>query len=122
MKTDRARFAGLKGGMGSQRVLYVAIAGDVAIAISKFFAAALTGNSSLLAEGVHSIVDKGNELLLLHGVKRSRRAVDEWHPFGYGGNATYVWALAGRLVGLLGGGWRVDLRGHRQPGQRPGPR
>jgi cation diffusion facilitator family transporter len=101
---DEAAFAGAQHGTRSQRVLYVAIAGDIAIAISKFVAAAFTGSSAMLAEGVHSLVDTGNELLLLHGVKSSRRAVDEWHPFGYG-KATYVWALMVALsVFSVGGG------------------
>ena len=65
-------------------MLYVAIAGDVAIAVAKFFVAAVTGSSAMLTEGVHSLVDTGNELLLLYGVRRCRRVVDEWHPFGYG--------------------------------------
>ena len=101
---DQAAPAGPKQVTESQRVLYVAITGDIAIAISKFVAAAFTGSSAMLAEGVHSLVDTGNELLLLHGVKSSRRAVDEWHPFGYG-KATYVWALMVALsVFSIGGG------------------
>ena len=71
-------------GAGPRRVLYVAIVGDIAIAVAKFFVAAVTGSSAMLTEGVHSLVDTGNELLLLYGVRRSRRVVDEWHPFGYG--------------------------------------
>lgn len=74
----------VKPGAGFRRVLYVAIAGDVAIAAAKFFVAALPGSSAMLTEGVHSLVDTGNELLLLYGVRRGQRAVDEWHPFGYG--------------------------------------
>jgi cation diffusion facilitator family transporter len=93
---------------GSQRVLYVAIMGDVAIATSKFVAAVITGSSAMLAEGVHSLVDTGNELLLLHVAKSSRRAVDEWHPFGFG-KATYVWALmVALLVFAIGGGVSID--------------
>ncbi len=89
---------------GSRRVIAVAILGDVAIAGSKFVAAALTGSSAMLAEGIHSLVDTGNELLLLYGVRRGRRAMDEWHPFGYG-KATYVWSLIVALsVFSVGGG------------------
>jgi Cation efflux family len=100
---DQAALADLKHITGSQRVLCVAIAGDIAIATSKF-AAALTGSSAMLAEGVHSLLDTGNELLLLHRVKSSRRAVNEWHPFGYG-KATCVWALMVSLsVFSIGGG------------------
>jgi divalent metal cation (Fe/Co/Zn/Cd) transporter len=56
-------------------VLYVAITGDVAIAVAKFFVAALTWSSAMLTEAVHSLVDTGNELLLLYGVRRGQRAV-----------------------------------------------
>jgi len=61
----------------------------------------------MLTEGVHSLVDTGNELLLLYGVRRGRRAVDEWHPFGYG-KTTYVWSLIVALsVFSVGGGISV---------------
>jgi cation diffusion facilitator family transporter len=89
---------------GSERVVYAAMAGDCAVAISKFVAAAMTGSSAMLAEGVHSLVDAGNEMLLLTGLRHSRRAADEWHPFGYG-KAAYFWALIVALcVFSLGGG------------------
>jgi hypothetical protein len=64
-------------GDGSQRVLYVALAGDLAIAVAKFAVAALTGSSAMLTEGVHSLVDTGNELMLLYGFRRGQRATDE---------------------------------------------
>ena len=104
MISDSPPPTGLKPGSGSRRVLYVAIAGDVAIAAAKFFAAAVTGSSAMLTEGIHSIVDTANELMLLYGVKRSRRVMDEWHPFGYG-KTTYVWSLIVSLsVFSVGGG------------------
>lgn len=93
-----------KPGEGSRRVLYVAIAADVVIAAAKFSVAALTGSSAMLTEGVHSLIDTGNELLLLHGVRRGRRTVDAQHPFGYG-KTTYVWSLiVALLVFSVGGG------------------
>ena len=94
---------------GSQRVIYVAVAGNlaIAIAIAKFGAATLTGSSAMLAEGFHSHVDTGSELLLLHGMRRSRLPADEGHPFGYG-KATYFWALIVALsVFSVGGGISV---------------
>lgn len=91
-------------GAGSRRVLYVAIVADIVIATAKFLVAAGTGSSAMLTEGVHSLVDTGNELLLLYGVRRGRRMVDELHPFGYG-KTTYVWSLiVALLVFSVGGG------------------
>jgi cation diffusion facilitator family transporter len=105
--TELPLHPGLKPGAGSRRVLYVAIAGDVAIAVAKFLVAALTGSSAMLTEGVHSLVDTGNELLLLYGVRRGQRVVDEWHPFGYG-KTTYVWSLIVALsMFSVGGGVAV---------------
>ena len=90
MATEAPVHSDVKPGAGSRRVLYVAIAAGFVIAAAKFFVATLTGSSAMLTEGVHSLVDMGNELLLLHGVRRGRRAVDEQQPFGYG-KTTYVW-------------------------------
>ena len=97
----------LKSDSGSRRVLYAALVGDIAIAVAKFFVAALTGSSAMLTEGVHSVVDTGNELLLLYGLRRGQRVDDEWHPFGYG-KTTYVWSLIVALsVFSIGGGVSV---------------
>lgn len=88
----------------SRKVIYAAIAGDIAVAASKFVAAALTGSSVMLAEGFHSLIDTGNELLLLIGLKGSNRLADDSHAFGYG-KATYFWALMVALsIFSLGGG------------------
>ena len=89
---------------GSRRVIYAAVAANLAIAISKFIAAAATGSASMLAEGIHSAVDTGNELLLLLGIRRSNRPADQWHPFGYG-KVLYFWALFVAVsVFSIGGG------------------
>lgn len=104
MASDAAQSRGTKTGAGSRRMLYVAIACDVGIAAAKFLVAGVTGSSALLTEGVHSLVDTGNELLLLYGVRRGQRIVDERHPFGYG-KTTYVWSLIVALsVFSMGGG------------------
>ncbi len=84
--------------------VYSAMAANLVIAVAKFLAAGVTGSSALLAEGFHSVVDTGNQGLLLLGLRRSRKAPDEMHPFGYG-QELYFWSLivATLLFGIGGG-------------------
>jgi cation diffusion facilitator family transporter len=78
--------------LSSRRVIYAAILGDLLIGLSKLSAAAWTGSSSLLSEGIHSIVDTGNGFLLLYGLHRSAARPDLEHPLGYG-REIYFWSF-----------------------------
>ena len=91
----------------SIKVLYAALGGDLVIACIKFTAAGFTGSSAMLSEGVHSLVDSVNELLLLYGTRRSNRPPDSGHPFGYG-RELYFWSFIVALL-VLGLGAGVSL-------------
>jgi cation diffusion facilitator family transporter len=112
-----------KGKSGSKLVVYAALAGNLAIAITKFVAAAITGSSAMLSEGVHSLVDTTNEVLLLYGMSRAKKDPDRSHPFGYG-RELYFWAfIVALLVFALGAGVSI-YEGvahlmHPEPMERP---
>ena len=66
----------------SKKVIYAALVGNSLIAVTKFAASAYTGSSAMLSEAIHSVVDTGNQLLLLMGLARAKRPPDREHPFG----------------------------------------
>lgn len=88
----------------SRTAIYVGIGANVLIAATKFAAALVTGSSAMIAEGVHSLVDSGDGLLLLLGHSRGARPADEEHPLGHG-KELYFWSLiVAILFFALGGG------------------
>jgi cation diffusion facilitator family transporter len=88
----------------STKVIIAALLGNMAISIIKFIAAFMTGSSAMLSEGIHSLVDTGNQMLLLHGIKRAKKPADEDFPFGYG-KEIYFWSfIVAILIFAVGAG------------------
>lgn len=88
---------------GSSRAIVAALLANVGIAATKFVAAAISGSASMLAEGIHSVADSGNQVLLLVGGRRSRKEATDTHPFGYG-RQRYIYAFIVSIVLFSVGG------------------
>jgi cation diffusion facilitator family transporter len=88
---------------GGNKAIVAALLANLGIAITKFIAWFFSGSASMLAEGVHSLADTGNQLLLLRGAAASRKAADSEHPFGYG-RERYVYAFVVSIILFSVGG------------------
>ena len=93
------------GSEGSKGAIVAAAVANLAIAVTKFVAAAFTRSSSMFAEGVHSVIDTANQGFLLIGLSNSKKPADEKHPFGYGAEV-YFWSfLVAIFLFALGAGF-----------------
>jgi cation diffusion facilitator family transporter len=90
-------------GADSAKAVVYALGANFAIAVTKYIAAAVTGSSAMLAEAVHSTADCGNQLLLLLGLKRSRRPPTPDYPLGFG-KETYFWSFIVAIILFTVGG------------------
>ena len=89
---------------GSKKVIYAALVGNALIAVTKFIAASITGSSAMLSEGIHSVVDTGNQVLLLYGMRRAQLPADRRFPFGHG-KEIYFWSfVVAILIFAVGSG------------------
>ncbi len=89
---------------GSKKVIIAALIGNGLISITKFVAAAMTGSSAMFSEGIHSIVDTGNQVLLLYGLKAAKKPADKRFPYGHG-KEVYFWSfVVAILIFAVGAG------------------
>jgi cation diffusion facilitator family transporter len=98
---------------GGTRAIVAALSANLAIAAAKFVAFAFSGSSSMLAEGVHSLADSGNQALLLIGGKKAKQAANEEHPFGYG-RERYIYAFLVSIVLFSVGGMFALYEGYEK--------
>jgi cation diffusion facilitator family transporter len=103
----------------SKKVIIAALLGNTLIALSKFTAAAVTNSSAMLSEGIHSLVDTGNQVLLLYGLKRAQKPADEMFPFGHG-KEVYFWSfVVAILIFAVGAGVSIYEGVHRLQDPQP---
>ncbi|MBJ7905017.1 cation diffusion facilitator family transporter [Streptomyces sp. NPDC004549] len=98
---------------GGTKAIVAALGANLAIAVSKFVAFAFSGSSSMLAEGVHSVADSGNQFLLLIGGKKAQREATPQHPFGYG-RERYIYAFLVSIVLFSIGGMFAIYEGYEK--------
>lgn len=94
-------------------VIYAALVGNSLIALMKFVAAFITGSSAMFSEGIHSVVDTGNQILLLYGLKQSKKPADDQFPFGHG-KEIYFWSfIVAIMIFAVGAGISIYEGIHR---------
>ncbi len=93
----------MAGANSSKSAIYAALVGNLFIAIGKFIGSFLSGSSAMFSEGIHSMVDTGNQVLLLHGLKKAKVPADEKFPFGRG-KEIYFWSFVVSIIIFAAGG------------------
>ncbi|MAD20072.1 MAG: cation transporter [Planctomycetaceae bacterium] len=98
---------------GNKTIIYAALVGNSLISITKFVAAGITGSAAMMAEGIHSLVDTGNQGLLLFGIRKAKTPASPLHPFGHG-KEIYFWSfVVAILIFALGSGIALYEGFHR---------
>jgi len=103
----------------SKKVIFAALFGNLLISVTKFAASIITASSAMLSEAIHSLVDTGNQVLLLYGLRRAAKPADQMHPFGYG-KELYFWSfIVAIMVFAVGAGISAYEGIHRVMNPQP---